>query len=145
VELSTQGFDLLGQREAKRNKAYRDSQGIWTIGIGHTGPEVVEGLVWTDEQVMEAFAHDSTWVLASIALVRAPLEQNQFDALVSFQFNTGWLEHQHCSLLNALNAGAYDLADQDFMLYDRASGKKLAGLDRRREAERALFHKPVTA
>ena len=71
--------------------------------------------------------------------VQFPLNQNQFDALVSFQFNTGWLAHPHCSLLNALNAGNYRLADEDFMLYDRSQGKVLAGLDRRRAAEMALF------
>jgi lysozyme len=77
-------------------------------------------------------------------LVKVPLNQNQVDALVSFQYNTDWLAHPHCSLLSALNAGNYALADQDFMLYDRSEGKVLVGLDRRREAEKRLFGTPVT-
>ena len=77
-------------------------------------------------------------------LVKVPVNQNQFDALVSFQYNTGWLGHHNCSLLSALNAGNYKLADQDFMLYDRGNGKVLTGLVRRRQAEKALFEKEVT-
>lgn len=123
--------------------------GTLTIGYGHTTaagpPRVYVGMTITKDQADAILASDLAAVETEVAhLVRVPLNQNQFDALVSFQFNTGWLAHPHCSLLAALNAGSYALADEDFMLYDRANGKVLAGLDRRRAAEKQLFGKPVT-
>lgn len=120
-------------------------KGTLTIGYGHTSdagpPKVYPGMTLEDR------AHAETILMADLVpveaeimrLVHVPLNQNQFDALVSFQFNTGWLEHEHCSLLASLNAGNYNLADQDFMLYDRAGGKVLAGLDYRRRMEKQLF------
>ena len=58
TSLSAQGFDLLGQREAKRNTAYRDSRGIWTIGIGHHDDTICEGLCWSPEKVDQVFGDD---------------------------------------------------------------------------------------
>jgi lysozyme len=74
-------------------------------------------------------------------LVKVALTQNEFDALTSFQYNTGWLAHPSCSLLKHLNAGDYEAAAQNFMLYDEESGRVLTGLKRRRAAEKALFLK----
>lgn len=122
--------------------------GTLTIGYGHTSmagpPRVYVGQVITDDEANAILAADLASVELEVShLVKVPLNQNQFDALVSFQFNTGWLAHANCSLLRALNGGNYNLAAADFMLYDRASGKVLAGLVRRRAAERALFNTPV--
>jgi lysozyme len=124
--------------------------GTLTIGYGHTSaagpPKVYIGQV-IDQPTADAILGAD---LASIEievgqLVKVPLNQNQFDALVSFQFNTGWLGHPGCSLLRALNGGNYNLADSDFMLYDEASGKVLVGLERRRAAEKTVFNTPITA
>lgn len=120
-------------------------KGTLTIGYGHTSeagpPKVFAGMTLQDKAHAEAILMaDLAPVEAEVLhLVKVPLNQNQFDALVSFQFNTGWLEHEHCSLLSSLNTGNYLLADQDFMLYDRAQGKVLAGLDHRRRMEKQLF------
>ena len=89
MKLSDSGARLLIEREAKRNKAYLDSKGIPTIGVGHTGPEVKIGLVWTDAQVMEAFKKDIQWAEDAVNEVESALKQNEFDALVSFTFNIG--------------------------------------------------------
>lgn len=126
-------------------KAGQYVHGTLTIGYGHTDaagpPKVYIGQIITKEQADLILSTDLQSVELEVEhLVKVTLNQNQFDALVSFQFNTGWLGHQHCSLLNALNSGNYNLADEDFMLYDRAQGKVLAGLDRRRKAEKDLFH-----
>jgi lysozyme len=120
--------------------------GTLTIGYGHTRdagpPGVYVGMEITKDQADAILASDLTAVEIEVNhLVKVPLNQNQFDALVSFQFNTGWLTHQHSSLLTALNADNYSLADEDFMLYDRANGKVLEGLDRRRAAEKKLFER----
>ena len=125
--------------------------GALTIGYGHTSvagpPRVYVGQTITAADADAILAADLASVELEVGhLVKVELKQNQFDALVSFQFNTGWLAHQHCSLLTALNAGKYQLADQDFMLYDRSAGKVLQGLCRRRAAERDLFNGgPVNA
>ncbi len=122
--------------------------GTLTIGYGHTDaagpPKVFIGQTITEAQADQILSDDLKAVEAEVKkYINVKLNQNQYDALIDFQFNTGWLGHQHCSLLNALNAGNYQLADEDFMLYDRAQGKVLAGLDRRRKAEKDLFHIPV--
>ena len=120
--------------------------GVLTIGYGHTDaagpPKVYIGQTISHADADAILAADLASVEIEVShLVRVPLNQNQFDALVSFQFNTGWLAHPHCSLLAALNAENYALAEKDFMLYDMASGKHLPGLTRRRAAERSWFHK----
>lgn len=90
MKLSDEGIDLLIAREGKRNRAYQDTKRIWTIGVGHTGPEVYDGLYWTDDQVRDAFKADVRRFEDSVnACVTVPLEQHQFDALVSFAFNCG--------------------------------------------------------
>jgi lysozyme len=122
--------------------------GTLTIGYGHTSdagpPRVYVGMTITKEVADAILTADLASVEIEVEhLVKVPLNQNQFDALVSFQFNTGWLAHPHSSLLLALNSKRYTLADEDFMLYDRAQGKVLAGLSRRRLAEKKLFMQPV--
>jgi lysozyme len=131
-------------------KPWQHVVGTLSIGFGHTTaagpPRVYVGMEITRQQADAMLASDLAAVEIEIEhLVKVPLSQNQFDALVSFQFNTGWLAHPHCSLLAALNAGNYDLADEDFMLYDRAQGRVLVGLDNRRRAEKKLFGAPQVA
>lgn len=110
MKTSEQGLQLIIEREGKRNTAYRDSENIWTIGIGHTGPEVHEGLVWTDAQVLEAFRANIEEAEAAVnASVTRPLEQHQFDALVSFTINVGVGAVAHSTMVREINAG--DMAD----------------------------------
>lgn len=115
MELSPQGYDLLVQREAKRNAVYLDSEGKPTCGIGHYDPNLVVGDVWTDEQVEDAFKADSAWTLACLALVNHELTQNQFDALFSFIWNIGQGAWGSSTLLRELNAGApYEIVADQF-------------------------------
>jgi lysozyme len=108
MKTSDQGLDLLMQREGVRRTAYQDSVGVWTIGVGHTGPEVYEGLVWTPEQVKEAFAKDiERFETAVNRAVRVLLKQNQFDALVSFAFNVGVNGFSSSTLVRILNQGDF--------------------------------------
>jgi lysozyme len=122
--------------------------GTLTIGYGHTSaagpPRVYVGMVITEADADAILSADLASVELEVShLVTAPLNQNQFDALVSFQYNTGWLSHRNCSLLNAVNAQNRATTDADWMLYDRAQGKVLTGLVRRRAAERTLFDTPI--
>lgn len=118
--------------------------GTLTIGYGHTtaagAPRVYVGMTVTKDEADSILSSDLSGVEFEVThLVKETLNQNQFDALVSFQFNTGWLAHPQCSLLRALNEGNFNLADEDFGLYDEASGKVNQGLVRRRKAEALLF------
>lgn len=124
--------------------------GTLTIGYGHTSaagaPRVYVGMTITNEMADAILASDLAAVeleVTHLCTPTVPLNQNQFDALVSFQFNTGWLAHPNCSLRNVVNNGNYKAAAADFMLYDMACGKVLAGLVRRRKAEMDLFNTPI--
>jgi lysozyme len=124
---------------------YDDGTGVLTIGYGHTSaagpPRVYRGMTITKDSADAILAADLASVEAEVGhLVKVPLTQPQFDALVSFQFNTGWLGHSNCSLLRHLNHGDYLTADRDFALYNIAGGKVLRGLVRRRHAEMEMFN-----
>lgn len=121
MKTSDQGIDLLIAREGLRTEAYLDSRGIPTIGVGHTGPEVHMGLVWTKEKCREVFVQDlERFEQAVNECVKLPLEQFEFDALVSFSFNCGERALAHgnnggpSSILKALNAGNLTLAAAAF-------------------------------
>ncbi len=125
-------------------------QGTLTIGYGHTTaagpPSVYVGMTITQAQADAILGADLASVeLEVLHLITFPLNQNQFDALVSFQYNTGWLGHAQCSLRKAVNNGNFNLAAADFALYDMASGHVLQGLVRRRKAESLMFSGQVSA
>lgn len=116
--------------------------GTLTIGTGHTSaagpPSVFLGMRITKEEADQILGQDLGRVEQEVnTLVKVPLNQNQFDALVSFQFNTGALGHS--SALPLLNEGKYEEAANHLLLYDKAGGRTLAGLIRRRKAEEKLF------
>jgi len=114
MKMSENGAKILIMREGLKLKAYKDTKGIWTIGIGHTGPEVVEGLVITKEKAHELFRKDVTWAEDAVNLVKVPLTQNQFDALVSFVFNVGAGAWKRSTMLKLLNVGDYVGASKQF-------------------------------
>jgi len=115
MKISQQGLDLLIAREGKRNKAYRDSVGVWTIGVGHTGPEVHAGLVWTDAEIEAALRADiARFEDAVNSGATVGLEQFQFDALVSFSFNVGVGAFKTSSLLKKINLQQFEAAALQF-------------------------------
>lgn len=119
ISISEQGLKRLEQREGKSNKAYKDVKRIWTIGVGHTGPHVCEGLAWTDEQIDDALRDDVKIAEDCInQVVTVVLTQNQFDALVSFIFNIGTTAFRRSTLLKDLNSGNYAQADKDFEMWN---------------------------
>src|SRR6185503_14715076 len=90
MKTSQRGIYLLTEREDRRSSAYLDSRGIPTIGVGHTGPEVHMGLVWSEGEIEAALAKDLARFEAAVtSAVKVPLNQDQFDALVSFSHNCG--------------------------------------------------------
>jgi lysozyme len=120
--------------------------GTLTIGYGHTSaagpPPVFPGQTITKDEADYILSQDLAKVESQVEqLVRVPMNQNQFDALVSFQFNTGALRHS--SALRALNSGNYELAANDLTLYNESKGKVLPDLVKRRQEEKDLFLKEV--
>ncbi len=150
--------DIIKEHEGYRSVAYPDPaspkavamragkhhEGLngapWTVGYGHTGPEVVEGYKVTRAQADKDLAKDvATAEKAVSQYVRVPVNQNQFDALVSFVYNVGTGAFKNSTLLRKLNSTDYTGAANELLRWDKAQGKVMNGLTRRREAERELF------
>ena len=114
----------------------------WTIGWGATGPGIKKGVVWTREQCEARFEEDMKRYAADVsrAIGNAPTTQNQFDALVSFHYNTGAIGKATLTKLH--NQGKFAEAAAEFARWNRAGGRVMAGLTRRRAAEAALYSKP---
>ena len=134
MKTSPQGITALKNREGYRLNSYQDTRGIWTIGVGHTGPEVGPGITWSNAQVDAALASDLAWAENEVnRCVLVPLTQNQFDALVSFTFNIGKTGFDHSSALRDFNAGVIRAAN-DLLMWENPPVLK-----GRRESERAQF------
>ena len=131
---------LTNERRAL-STSYKCPAGVWTIGWGsthHGGHKIDSATRWTMEECNAAFIKDMEAFERDVRkLVKVPLEQHQFDALVSFNYNTGGLGKS--TLLKKLNAGDYDGAAEEFKRWNKANGKVLPGLTRRRASESLLF------
>lgn len=137
------GLALIESFEGDELRAYRDSGGVLTIGYGHTGADVRPGETITQAQAIAYLKGDVASAEASVArAVEIVLTPNQFSALVSFEYNTGALSGSPgLACINARDfANAWD-AHFCRWIHD-ADGNALAGLVRRRAAERALFFTP---
>lgn len=127
--------------ESCRLVTYPDVKGVLTIGYGHTGPDVLPGLVWTKEHAEAVLFEDAKKAEDCVnRSVWVSLTQGEFDALVDFTFNVGCSAFQKSTMLKMLNAGAYQTAAKEFEKWEYAAGKKVAGLLRRRLAEEAVFN-----
>ena len=135
-------YDLIKNFEGCELEAYPDpatgGEPI-TIGYGHTGG-VKLGEVITQEQADEYLISDvKRFADAVNQMVTVPITQGEFDALCSFAFNLGIGNLRNSTLLRKLNSGNKDSAANQFLVWNMAGGRVMAGLTRRREAERTLF------
>ena len=124
---------------------YRDTGGVLTQGYGHTGDDIIEGVLWKQERA-ESFLLNDLLCDAEIpikSLVKVPLNENQFSALCSFVFNIGSGHFRDSTLLKLLNRGWHDQVPNQLMRWNRDNGKILGGLTRRRAAEVVLWNKPI--
>ena len=141
MQLSAEGLDLIKRFEGFRSRQYTDVAGFPTIGYGHrvVPPESFPGDV-SEPQAAAILAGDvSAAELAIGRLVKVALTQGQFDALVDFCFNLGAGRLANSTLLRCLNAGRYDAAAEQLLLWDLAAGEVNLGLKARREAELRLW------
>jgi lysozyme len=139
-DYSNTGLALTRGFEGLRLEAYQDSAGVWTIGYGHTGPEVRTGLRITESEAVGLLREDIASAVRCVrAAVKVPISQGQFDALVDFCFNAGCGSLLGSTLLHLVNRGEFASAAGQFGLWVHAGGEVIPGLVRRRAAEAALF------
>ena len=144
MRYSADGIKLTKEFEKCRLSAYPDVKGVPTIGWGHTGPEVFIGLKWTQEQCDQQLVLDSLHAQNAVnSLVHVNLTQEEFDSLVDFVFNIGAGAFQRSTMLRLLNDDQLDFAANEFEKWKYSGGKEIAGLIRRRAAERDEFLRKV--
>lgn len=130
---------MIKRFEGLRLTAYDDGTGVWTIGFGHTGPEVVSGLVWTREQADAAFVSDLSRFETGVenSLERLA-NQGPFDAMVSLAYNVGLGAFRRSTVLSLFNRGDLPGAAEAFIKFIRPVSV-MEGLARRRAAEIVRF------
>lgn len=150
MKISEKGLSMIERFEGCLLKASNKLDGVWTIGYGQTGSyygkRVRRGMT-TTKALAHAWLRDhsiKTYEDAVTQAVKVPLNQHQFDALVSFAYNVGVGALKQSTALRKLNAGDYAGAADALTMWTKCNGKVLAGLVRRRKEERALFLAPVT-
>jgi len=144
MKTSVAGRAAISRREGNKFKAYKDSVGIWTIGVGHTSvagsPRVEPGMTITAVESDEILSRDlAKFERAVDDAVKVELTQNQFDALVSLAFNIGGGAFAKSSVVKRLNQGDINGAANAFLFWNKAGGKVLPGLTNRRKQEREQF------
>ena len=133
------GEKLTESFEGCRLTAYQDVGGVWTIGYGHT-KDVKEGDIISLYQAEQFLISDIGWAENVVNdLVTVPLNQDEFNALVDFVFNLGEGNFEKSTLVKLLNNSDYQGATDEFIKWDRAGGKVVVGLLRRRIAEKNEF------
>ena len=149
MKVNKAGIDLIKEFEGLRLEAYKCPAGVWTIGYGTTAsagvgikPEAGMAITeaeaeWYLEQAVAKFAAGVE------AVITAPVDENEFAAMVSLAYNIGMTGYRKSSCLRHFNSGEKAKAAAAIKLWNKAGGKVLAGLVRRREAEVALFWTPV--
>ena len=145
ITIPQQAVDLIKNFEGLKLSSYQCPAKIWTIGYGTTrikGKAVAAGQRCTKEQA-EEYLRDDLQVFAQAVkqLVKVPLNDNQFSALLSFTYNLGVGAFEKSTLLRRLNEGNYTAARNEFFKWVNAGGKQLPGLVKRRAAEAELFMK----
>ena len=140
--INAEGLALIKSFEGCRLTAYRCPANVWTIGYGSTAG-VKAGQTITQAEAEALLRKDLLRFEVGVEIaVEVPLTDNQFAALVSFAFNVGLGALKSSTLLARLNARNYSEAAAQLDRWNKASGRVLAGLVRRRAAEKALFLKP---
>lgn len=126
--------------EGCRLTPYRCSAGVLTIGYGHTGSDVTEGMLISKIDAEKLLIDDLNRFQKELApLVAMPITEGQFIALMSFAFNLGISAFKRSTLRRELNAGNVEAAADEFLKWVNAGGQPSEGLRRRRSAERELF------
>lgn len=141
MKTSDKGIEFIIKEEGEVLHAYRCQAGVWTIGVGHTGG-VTPDMKITKEQSRELLKSDLRRFEKVVnETIKRPLLQHEFDALVSFSFNVGTQAFKTSTLAKKINANApYNEIREQFLRWNKAGGKVLAGLTSRRKREAKLYY-----
>lgn len=141
MKTSDKGIEFIIKEEGEVLHAYRCQAGVWTIGVGHTGG-VTQDMKITKEQSRQLLKSDlCRFEKAVNETIKHPLLQHQFDALVSFAFNVGTQAFKNSTLAKKINANApYNEIREQFLRWNKAGGRVLAGLTSRRKREAKLYY-----
>ena len=136
MNISKEGLDLIKRYEGLRLKAYKpvSTEKYWTIGYGHYGADVTYNMVITEQKAEELLSADVHKFEVAVESLGRAWTQNQFDALVSFAYNCG-----AANLKRLVANRTPNVIAEKMLLYNKAGGKVLNGLVRRRKEERELF------
>ncbi|WP_428329054.1 lysozyme [Mucilaginibacter sp.] len=150
MKIDKEGRDFIYKHEGVRLKAYLDVAGVPTIGVGFTyypgGKKVAIGDTITQAQCDSMFtAIVASYEQAVTKAVKIPINQHQFNSLVSFSFNVGNEALAKSTLLKLINTkSSFDLIKSAFLMWDKAGGKIVQDLLQRRKDEAALYNKSST-
>jgi len=148
MEINIACVNIVKFYEGFRSKPYLDPVGIPTIGYGSTYYEnytkvTIQDLPITSERATQLLLYNLSKFASDITdIVKVPLNNNQFSALVSFSYNVGLGAFKKSTLLKLVNSGNFIGAAEQFIRWNKAGGKVLPGLTKRREAERNLWQTP---
>lgn len=159
MQVDKRALDFIKEVEGSENNVYEDSAGYDTIGVGHliTRKEKERGYIKistpgkeraitfadgiTDQEIEDILESDLQGVVKSVnSQVKVPLEQNKFNALVSFVFNIGASNFASSTLLKLLNEGRYSQVPEQFHRWNKAGGVVVKGLVNRRKKETELWY-----
>lgn len=141
--INHEGLELIKVFEGCELKAYRDAVGVLTIGYGSTGGHVKAGMTITRVEAEQLLREDLQRFEVGVdqRLGDTEVTDNQFSAMVSLAFNIGLANFGGSSVLRRILADNVQGAADAFLMWNKAGGKELKGLTRRRAAERELFLK----
>ena len=145
MKTSQTGLDLIKKFEGCKLTAYQDLVGVWTNGWGNTHNVDPSSTITQEQADADLVKNVSDDELLVTHFVTSDINQNQFDALLSFAYNCGFHNLQVSTLLVKVNFGDFDGAAQEFLRWNHAGGKVLAGLTIRRQAESDLFQTAAVA
>lgn len=142
MKTNAEGIALIKSFEGCRLIAYKDMVGVNTVGYGHTGADVHEGMEINQAAADQMLTMDLRRFEAGVnACVKQPINENQFSALVCFAYNVGLHVLNISTLLKKINTGDMSGAAAQFVKWDHAGGKVSTGLLKRRIAETELFNR----
>lgn len=144
MKLIPAGIALIKRYEGCRLTAYPDPAtggDPWTIGYGCTGPEIKEGVVWTQNEADQNLLSRLNTLSDKLQdLITVELTDNQFNAIVSLVYNIGIGNFEKSTMLRLINLGAMTKAADQFLVWSKAGGKEMSGLLARRQAEKRMFN-----
>lgn len=139
MKTSSEGIALIKQFEGCELTSYLCPANVWTIGYGHTGTDVVKGMTITQATADMLLRQDLGKFEAAVEKHAGKAHQNQFDAMVSLCYNIGPGNFAKSSVARLHKNGQYTGASAAFLLWNKAGGKILQGLVKRRKAEWNLY------